>query len=131
MHSHLADTAGRAFGGGPVRHAVAGGLVEAEQLGAHAVILEAGAGAAVPLTLGVQREQLPRKVAVQVVPLVRSVVQAGGRFTAAEWKNECQMLWLGRRKWLWNVVLSLVGGYISASDGLVVRAWFVEKLCRF
>lgn len=49
------------LGGGPVRDAVPARRVETEQLGADALVLEAGGRAPIPAALGVQRQQCPRQ----------------------------------------------------------------------
>ena len=81
---YLMVPATRSLSGGPVRHAVAGPGVEAEQLSAHAVVLEAGTGAAVLAALRVQREQLAGKHPRQALLLVRRVVHAGDGLTAEQ-----------------------------------------------
>lgn len=59
--TYLPITTGAALGGGPVRDAVPARRVEAEQLGADALVLEAGGRAPIPAALGVQRQQRPRQ----------------------------------------------------------------------
>lgn len=67
----------RPFGSRTVGYAVPAGGVEAEELGAHSVVLEAGRRPAVLPALGVEGEQLPRQHARQRFVLVGQVVEAG------------------------------------------------------
>ncbi len=55
---YLSVAASRALGGGPVRHAVARGGVEAEELCADAPVLEACAGPTILTALGIQGQEL-------------------------------------------------------------------------
>ena len=77
----MSIAASGALGGGPVRHAVAGGGVEAEELRADAAVLEAGARAAILATLGVQCQELSGQNPGQGLGLMRAVVHAGGRLS--------------------------------------------------
>lgn len=73
---------GGALRGRPVGHTVAAGRIEAEQLRAHAIVLEASGRAAVAPTLRVQREQRAGQRTAERLVLVRGVVQAAGRVAA-------------------------------------------------
>jgi len=55
--ANLAVAARRTFCCRPVRHTVARGGIETEQLSTHAVVFETGAGPAIHAALGVQAEQ--------------------------------------------------------------------------
>ena len=77
----IVSTSG-SLGRGSVGDAVAGAGVEAEELGADSLVLEAGAGAAVLAALGVQGEQLAGQHPGQRLLLVWRVVHTRGRLPA-------------------------------------------------
>ena len=72
----------RALGRGSVGDAVARAGVEAEELGADSLVLEAGASSPVLPALGVQGEKLARQHSRQRLLLVWRVVHTGGRLPA-------------------------------------------------
>ena len=78
----IVSTSG-SLGRGSVGDAVARAGVEAEELGADSLVLEAGAGAAVLATLRVEGEQLAGEHARQRRLLVGTVVHAGRSLAAA------------------------------------------------
>ena len=77
----IVSTSG-SLGRGSVGDAVARAGVEAEELGTHSLVLEAGAGPAVLAALGVQGEQLAGQHPGQRLLLVRRVVHTRGRLPA-------------------------------------------------
>lgn len=88
-----------ALSGRPVGHTVTARWIEAEQLRAHAIVLEARGRAAIAPALGVQREQRAGQRSAQRLVLVRCIVQAAGRVTAAQIRNE----WLiSDKSWWWT-----------------------------
>lgn len=80
----LSIAAGGTLGSRSVRHAVPAGRVEAEQLGADSLVLEAGRCPPIAPALGVQREERSGQGAAKGFVLVRRVVQATGGVTIEE-----------------------------------------------
>lgn len=77
--TYITISAGRSFGRWSVGHTVSRLGVEAEELGTHSLILEAGIRSPISAALGVKREQGSWQRSTQGAVLVRGVVQAGGR----------------------------------------------------
>jgi len=82
--TYVSITAGRTLGCWSVGHAVSRLGVEAEELGTHSLVLEAGIRSPIPAALGVQREQGSRQGSTQGAVLMWGIVQAGGRISTGK-----------------------------------------------
>lgn len=96
--TYQAVTTSGSLGRGSIGDAVATGCVEAEELGAHSLVLEARGSASITATLRVQREKRSRQGASQRLILMRCIMQTSRRVAAVRrWGREIRRRFSARR----------------------------------